>query len=60
MPVRHVRGTLVSTPAVNVLNENPSLVALGKNRVNPTVLYAGYGAARRRTPLAAPEIERTI
>ena len=30
MPVRMVRGTRVSTPAVNLLNENPTLVALGK------------------------------
>ena len=28
------RGKRISTPAINVLNENPSLVALGKNIIH--------------------------
>ena len=30
MPPRYVRGKRVSTPAVNLLNENPTLIAFGK------------------------------
>ena len=36
----YVRGTRVSTPAVNLLNENPSLVALGKlTHTNPRATH---------------------
>ena len=40
MLVRYVRGSRVSTPAVNLLNENPSLVALGKlTHTNPRAIH---------------------
>ena len=40
MLVRHVRGKRVSTPAINLLNENPSLVALGKlTHTNPRATH---------------------
>ena len=41
MLVPDVRGKRVSTPAVNLLNENPSLVALGKKSLKacPRSIY---------------------
>ena len=37
---RYVRGKRVSTPAINLLNENPSLVALGKlTHTNPRATH---------------------
>ena len=56
MLVRHVRGKRVSTPAINLLNENPSLVALGKlTHTNPRATSDG----RKIIPIPHPAHEPT-
>ena len=57
-PARMVRGKRVSTPAINLDNENPTLVALGKNRGKlPRRSGAAlFGHRKRRGVVGTPHV----
>ena len=54
MLVPDVRGSRVSTPAINLLNENPTLVALGKKKTEKACHRSIYDFPLR--PRAADDL----